>query len=231
MFSLCLWGPNIESYHLFSWPLGTSPFNPLLNKQTTEGPRPIGASCDVQKRRTRIIKQEKENRNNNHQKCCAAAGLSWPGLHLKVIGSVRCTRLSSQTRQECSHTDVRPLNLLRMWGSWVQVLQHVGGTPSISDPLKPWVPRPEDAALSSSPSGNYRASWATAPSDIRRPPTHNMTPSHKPAQMVFKTWCIQQLWGTLRVQIPPNWFVTLHEGDSNLVCVLRLAAILSPSAC
>lgn len=32
MFSLCLWGSTIESYHLFSRSLGTSPFHSLLNK-------------------------------------------------------------------------------------------------------------------------------------------------------------------------------------------------------
>lgn len=41
---------TIESYHLLCWPQGTS-FNPLLSKQH-RSQRPIGASCDAQKRQT-----------------------------------------------------------------------------------------------------------------------------------------------------------------------------------
>lgn len=56
MFSLRLCGSKFEAHHLLSWPLGTSPFCPLLDKPD------------------RILQ------NNKNPKCCAAAELTWAEL-------------------------------------------------------------------------------------------------------------------------------------------------------
>lgn len=91
------------------------------------------------------------------------------------------------------------------------------------DPRTPRCPHP--------PSGNYRASWATAPSDIRRPPTPNMTPSHKPARIVFKT-SVRTATGRFAVSSNPTKLVchSARGRSSCCVCVLRLVTILPVSA-
>ncbi|CAG10385.1 unnamed protein product, partial [Tetraodon nigroviridis] len=114
---------------------------------TTEGPRPVGASGDAQKRRTQIVKREKDDQNNKNPKCCAAVGLSWPGLHVKYhinkLSIMSSDNHMNNSEKEVDEVDaaLSDLEITLEGGKTSNTLGDITSIPELADYVKVFKPK------------------------------------------------------------------------------------------